>query len=106
MRVGRVVWGEGRELSSLALPPLPPPLQRLDFFDAWDFFDQEFFHSLFKGHLGHGTAFAGAGEHDFDDAVFDVHQLDIAAVPLQQGADLVQSFFHQFFHLKPPKKDE
>ena len=54
-----------------ALTPLPHKLtlQRLHFFDAGDFFHQEFFHSLFQGHLGHGAAFAGAGKHYFDDAV-------------------------------------
>jgi hypothetical protein len=106
--IGQEDQGEVVELPS-ANPSLNKSLiHRLDFLQARDFFQQGPFHALLQGHLGHGAAFAGAGQPHFDDAVDDFHQFDITAVPLQKGADFGQSRFHaslEIFHLVASEKN-
>lgn len=77
-----------------------------DFFDFGNFFLDHAFDPCFEGQGGHGAAFAGTLEANFDDSVFtDVDEFDVSAISLDRGSDLVEdslyllSFYHFDFLL-------
>jgi hypothetical protein len=74
-------------------------LNGLDLFQARDFFKEQLFHPLFKGHLRHGAAFAGPRESDFDYTVVYFNKFNVAPVALQHGTNLFQGYFHQFLRI-------
>jgi hypothetical protein len=89
----------GGQNENLVPAPNPRQLNGLDLFQARDFFQEQLFHPLFKGHLRHGAALAGPRESDFDYAVVHFNEFNIAPITLQHGANLFQGYFHQFLRI-------